>query len=91
MSVSFPLVSRRLRRQHREGGELPVGHHPADLWQAHPGQQRCQPVLLRPGGAHPARPGLGDVAPIDKDTSGPSDPRLMFSPHVGRLRRNKTL
>lgn len=56
--------SRRLRRQHREGGELRVRHHPEDLWEAHPGQQRRQPLLLHPGGARAARAGVGGVATV---------------------------
>lgn len=56
--------SRRLRRQHREGGELRVRHHPEDLREAHPGQQRRQPLLLHPGGARAARPGVGGVATV---------------------------
>lgn len=67
---SSPLTVRllsRLRLERREGGGLRDRHHPADLWETHPGQQRRQPVLLRPHRAHPAGAGVGGVASIDRD------------------------
>lgn len=64
MTLQFPLRPSvfRFRLEHREGGELRVGHHPADLWETHLRQQRRQPVLLRPHRPRPARAGVGAVA-----------------------------
>ena len=55
----------RFRLEHREGGELRVRHHPADLWEAHLGQQRRQPVLVSPHRPGSAGAGLGAVATIE--------------------------
>lgn len=64
MNFALSLVC-RLRREHREGGGVRVGHHAAHLWETDPGQQRGQPLLLRHRGARPARPGVGDVAAVN--------------------------
>lgn len=57
--------SSRLRREHRKGGQLRVGHDPENLRKTHFGQQRSQPVLLHPHRAHPARASVGGVATIE--------------------------
>lgn len=54
----------RFWREHREGGELRVCNHPADLRETHLRQQRCEPVLLSPHRAHLAGAGMGAVATI---------------------------
>lgn len=56
----------RLRRKHRKGGQLRVGHNPENLWKTHFGQQCSQPVLLHPRRAHPAWAGVGGVATIER-------------------------
>lgn len=65
-SAGFLSRPFRVRRQHRKSGELRVRHDAADLREAHPGQQRRQPVLQRPHRPLPARDGVGGVASIEK-------------------------